>query len=733
MLFITLFLSGTVVARQDTSSSDPERLQAQAEAVLADLHDSAARADATRHLACFAEDAVILGTAPEERFPMDHYRDLVRLSFAAGSGWTSIPFQQDVRVAGDGSIAWFDERLRRADDTELRTSGVLRRAGDRWQIVQLNNVFPVPNERARELAEKIRERVAAPDPSIPGDSPAVDALVAFHRAGREADIDAYIGWLAEDAIVLGTDASERNPPAALHDMLEPWFSAGKGLDTDPVVVHVSESADGRFAWFDGRFHKPSLCELRGSGLLRHGPDGWKIVHYNVAFALPNDLIDFLSSGRSFTTPLAVEALLQDFDLLRGTLEEWHPALYSYESREEVDALFELTRRSIREPMTALRFETLLAPLVARAHCVHTRIDRNAAHAQARRIASTYLPVEPHLLDGRLYVRRNYATDPRSPAARLVPGTELLAINGLSARQVIARLFAVIPSDAGIRSQKKAILNDHFNQLYATHLGSPERFELTLAADGPDDPDTVAVAALTSTEWSLAVAKKGPSPSPGPTRALETRIDADQDVAVLAVHSFSPVTPARFRVQLGEFFEQLESEKIANLVVDLRHNPGGSPELGSLLVSHLVDRPFTYLRTQRGQNTALQLLGMRTYMRPRPPAEHAFEGRIFALIGGRNTSTSGHVLSLLKQQGRVVLIGQEAGATWICNDNSKTLSLPGSGIDVRIARTTFSAAVTGMPADEGVLPDHLVRPTVADMVAGTDLEMDLALRLIRKQG
>lgn len=115
-----------------------------------------------------------------------------------------------------------------------------------------------------------------------------------------------------------------------------------------------------------------------------------------------------------------------------------------------------------------------------------------------------------------------------------------------------------------------------------------------------------------------------------------------------------------------------------------------------------------------------------------PAERRFAGRIFVLIGGRNTSTAGHVISLLKQQGRVVLIGQDSGATFTCNDNSRDLTLPTTGIRVHIARTTYRAAVTGLPAGVGFQPDREVRRTVEDMFAGRDPELELARRLIREE-
>jgi len=593
-----------------------------------------------------------------------------------------------------------------------------------WKIVLLDKVFPVPNERAVELAAKIRAAVPRPERSIPENSSAADAFLDFHRAAAEADLERHLAHVAEDGVLFGTAADERHTREELRELLEPHFASGRGLDTKPVVLNLTESKDGRFAWFDARLDKPSLCELRGSGLLHRQKDSWRVVQYSRAFPVPNDLIEFAVGGQSaFTKPLELAALREDFALLHRTLEAWHPALYAYETEEEIDRLFEHTMAAIEESMTALEFETLISPVVARIHCSHTKILPTAAHASARRYRSTYLPVELREIGGRLFVRTPYVENPA-----LAPGTEILAINRLPAEKVIARLLGVISSDGRITSHPLAMLNDGFNLLYATHLGSPAEFELRVCVRGSEEIQDLTIPALDFDRWNLALRIHGPKPSPGSGKELETRILAKENIAILTHRSFAPTVPEVFEKSVEAFFARIDAEGIANLIVDLRRNPGGDPRQGALLVSFLAAEPFTYCRFDPEKNSLVDAFALRAFTKARPPAKRHFRGRIFVLIGGRNTSTAGHVISLLKQQGRVVFIGQESGATWICNDNSKDLVLPASGIRVHIACTTYQAAVTGLPPDVGIRPDHEVAQTVEAMLAGRDLALELALKL-----
>jgi ketosteroid isomerase-like protein len=110
----------------------------------------------------------------------------------------------------------------------------------------------------------------------------------FHDAAAKADEARYLGHLAEDGVFLGTDASERWPKAEFRSFVHPHFAKGDGWTYVPRERHVMVSADDRFAWFDEHLENESYGLVRGTGLLRNGPGGWKVVHYSVTFAVPND-------------------------------------------------------------------------------------------------------------------------------------------------------------------------------------------------------------------------------------------------------------------------------------------------------------------------------------------------------------------------------------------------------------------------------------------------------------
>jgi ketosteroid isomerase-like protein len=109
----------------------------------------------------------------------------------------------------------------------------------------------------------------------------------WHQSASVADGARYFGHMAEDAVFLGTDASERWTLPEFRSFCEPYFSKGVGWTYEPRERHVS--AAGHLAWFDERLWNEKYGECRGTGVLREDGGDWKIVHYSLTFPVPNEL------------------------------------------------------------------------------------------------------------------------------------------------------------------------------------------------------------------------------------------------------------------------------------------------------------------------------------------------------------------------------------------------------------------------------------------------------------
>ena len=112
------------------------------------------------------------------------------------------------------------------------------------------------------------------------------ALDAWHAAAAASDGPRYFAAFTDDAIFLGTDATERWTVAELRAYAERPFSEGRGWGMRAVRRDVV--VEGDLAWFDEDLDAVNLGPARGSGVLRREGGRWRIAHYNLAITVPNE-------------------------------------------------------------------------------------------------------------------------------------------------------------------------------------------------------------------------------------------------------------------------------------------------------------------------------------------------------------------------------------------------------------------------------------------------------------
>jgi len=119
---------------------------------------------------------------------------------------------------------------------------------------------------------------------------AVDAVLTdFHAAAASADGKTYFSLLADDAIYIGTDASERWTVDDFRAFAEPYFSNGRGWTYTATDRNIVVAPGGSVAWFDEMLWNESYGTCRGTGVLVATDEVWRIAQYHLTFPIPNDL------------------------------------------------------------------------------------------------------------------------------------------------------------------------------------------------------------------------------------------------------------------------------------------------------------------------------------------------------------------------------------------------------------------------------------------------------------
>ena len=116
-------------------------------------------------------------------------------------------------------------------------------------------------------------------------------LDKFHAAAATGDWANYFDLMSDDAVFIGTDASER----WTKQVFQSYASNTNGWIYTPKTRNINLTPFGNSAWFDEILVSKNYGTSRGTGILIKSEAGWKISQYHLTFPIPNELADRMTS------------------------------------------------------------------------------------------------------------------------------------------------------------------------------------------------------------------------------------------------------------------------------------------------------------------------------------------------------------------------------------------------------------------------------------------------------
>jgi len=119
-----------------------------------------------------------------------------------------------------------------------------------------------------------------------------------------------------------------------------------------------------------------------------------------------------------------------------------------------------------------------------------------------------------------------------------------------------------------------------------------------------------------------------------------------------------------------------------------------------------------------------------------PSKPTFTGTVYVLMNGGCLSTTSEFLTEVHFHHRATFIGEESAGCYYGSTSGEVvrITLPNTKLGLYIPLISYYMAVGGSHehmAARGVIPDFPVNRTIADLVAGADKDLNLALELSRR--
>lgn len=451
------------------------------------------------------------------------------------------------------------------------------------------------------------------------------------------------------------------------------------------------------------------------------------------------------------TPSAGE-YRQDVDIVRRTLA-LHPGVYRYQTPTRLNQrLARFERDFVGAGNPEQRF-LVLSEFMATIRCGHSQCNpynQSKAAVQSLFERPTKLPFEFDWIAGRMVVLAD-----RSGTGLLRRGTEILSINGETVRNLLAWLLPYARADGSNDAKRVA-------QMAMRNIDRWETFDIYQGLLLPPRQGAFHI------RYRMSDGRAGigefAALTPEQRRATRHTLETDgtsepfwtwemeDGVAILTMPSWVMYNSSwKWEPWLADRLASLNGAK--GLVIDLRENEGGN-ECGNAIFARLSSKDMqfpgyrqlvryrrtpkdldTYLDTwddsfrSIGENAVETSDGFFELGREGSDTIPALTPRIpvpvAALIGPACSSATFSFARRARESGLVRLFGEPSGGNLrgINGNGYFFVRLPASGLEFDMP-VIGNFAETPQP-DRGVLPDVLVRRSIADVSTGRDSLEDAA--------
>ena len=455
----------------------------------------------------------------------------------------------------------------------------------------------------------------------------------------------------------------------------------------------------------------------------------------------------------------------DAVLLERAYRALHPGLHRYNNAAQLEAHFAALHRSMSAPQRLSDAYLAVARLTAALRCGHSYPN---FYNQSPAIAATLfdgrsrLPFLFRWIGDRMIVIRDLS------GAGLPPGTIIHAIEGISARRLLASLMPLARADGHNDAKRKQILEvDGIDRFQAFDIYMPMlwpqlvvRGWVGIYATLPDGAmRRLDLPLMTPAERLAAVPPIDTKTSAGPLWSFDRKPGG---IACLTMPSWSVYKGVwDWRAWLEARLDDIATDGTAALIIDLRGNEGGL-DCGNPILARLVDdeiAPVTHARRVRARlvpddiRPHVDTWDQRFYdwgdsaTGPRSdgfydlatsdsdanagmtirPAGKRFDGKVMVLTDASNSSATFGFAQIVRSARLATLIGQTTGGNLrgINGGAFLFLRLPASGIEVDLPLIGYFPP--DAQPDAGIVPDIFVEDTHIDIAAGFDRTMAVAIQ------
>ncbi|HLG40610.1 MAG TPA: S41 family peptidase [Chitinophagaceae bacterium] len=482
------------------------------------------------------------------------------------------------------------------------------------------------------------------------------------------------------------------------------------------------------------------------------------------------LLTGCSAGKSSFSPnkkYSPQQLQKDYSVYKDLLEEAHPGLYWYTSKDSMDYYFKWGEEHLKDSMTEPQFRRVLTYVTSKINCGHTTIRNSKAYAKYLDTSGIWriFPLSMKIWNDTMVVAANL----NRKDSILTRGTMITKINGKTTKEIIDTLLNFVSADGYSRTHKFQTLSNRgfFGSLYSSIIGYSRNYNIEYKnLTGQTKSITIPIyypALDTFTRAAIRPVSVVPQPSrkERKQRRLSSvrllRIDTANRTAFMDLASFG--RGYGLKGFFSRSFKTLRKHGINYLIIDVRSNGGGSVTNSVSISRYISDHGFKvadslyavakrkkysryvqsdffnrlfmtfFTRKQKDGNYHFRYFEKHSF---KPKKKNHFDGKTYILTGGNSFSATTLFVSSIISQNNVTVVGEETGggaygnSAWLIPD----ATLPETGVRFRLPLFRLVIDKNILKDGKGVQPEAEAGPSIDAIRRGADYKVEKAMELIQ---
>jgi hypothetical protein len=444
------------------------------------------------------------------------------------------------------------------------------------------------------------------------------------------------------------------------------------------------------------------------------------------------LLVTLNPSCSHAQTVTKDQLLQDIDYIVKLMEESHANPYQIHSKEKfINKSLEIKNRLgqlSKDTFSQIESYYFLQELVAYIQDGHTSVQFPFDQlAQYKEI----LPFRLKIIGKQLFIEENWGTQ------KIPLFSEIIKINHKDIGYYFNHLEKILNS--ALPQGRTRLLAGYLPVHLLTFFKTQPPWSITYKTKS--EIKTLKVS-------GIPVDLYGQNMLPNTTYKESFLTVKGIEIPVLTIPNFSYGRDEAFHRFIDNFF--IKHKNKSYLLIDLRNNPGGSGYRGFYLLDYLASTPYSVsdrfdfkvsdlFRTSgyvykvgekiKEAKKGSYLANQENLTRTPQSQANRFKGKTFLLVSDSTFSAGVVTAAIFKYYKMGTTIGQETAGGIQFNSDPVLVRLPNSQLSIMIPVAIYS--LPGKPKNRGLIPDIPVKYAIEDYARGTDKEIEMIKKLVKK--